>query len=135
MAKEGPCDLCFEVGPVVVPRSRGKSRKIPRARLCRRCDQYRRHILRIYGEHLANHLGTLREQRGVCPICGLVLIPPEIAFDHDHKTGVFRGWLCRTCNSGLGHFRDDVRLLALAQDYLNATGNRKGGEKLVFGEH
>jgi hypothetical protein len=40
-----------------------------------------------------------------CELCGRV---GPVCFDHCHKTGKFRGWLCRGCNSGLGQYGDDV---------------------------
>src|SRR5438309_3940998 len=53
-----------------------------------------------------------------CAICGG---PPNgrgrYHFDHDHKTDKFRGLLCTTCNSGLGHFKDSRDLLVRAVQY------------------
>src|SRR2546430_182762 len=44
-------------------------------------------------------------------------------WDHDHKTGQFRGWLCTRCNSALGHAGESVdRLLQLVQ-YLRRNGS------------
>lgn len=43
--------------------------------------------------------------------------------DHDHVTNLFRGLLCKPCNSTLGHAGDDVaRLLGLVE-YLGAPLN------------
>ena len=37
---------------------------------------------------------------GPCEICGKVY--KTLDYDHDHKTGLHRGWLCRWCNLKLG---------------------------------
>lgn len=57
----------------------------------------------------------LRRQNGVCAICG---DEGTLCIDHDHKTGKVRGLLCRRCNIGLGHFRDDTVALTNAVAYL-----------------
>ena len=44
--------------------------------------------------------------------------------DHDHKTDTFRGWLCNTCNSGLGWLDDDVNNLERALNYLDKHEKR-----------
>lgn len=53
----------------------------------------------------------------VCEICARA---PSAAlhFDHDHTTGLFRGWLCGACNKALGLFRDDPDRLLAAAAYL-----------------
>ena len=43
--------------------------------------------------------------------------------DHDHKTGKIRGLLCRQCNFGLGHFRDNPDSLEKAATYLKEHTN------------
>ncbi len=56
-----------------------------------------------------------------CPICQKVTIPgltSKIVLDHDHDTGKVRGWICDSCNTGLGRFKDDVSLLKSAISYL-----------------
>ena len=42
--------------------------------------------------------------------------------DHDHETGLFRGWLCHQCNRMLGIAKDDVSLLQRAINYLTKSG-------------
>lgn len=39
--------------------------------------------------------------------------------DHDHATGVVRGWLCNNCNIALGHVQDSRDRLQLLIVYLD----------------
>jgi hypothetical protein len=41
----------------------------------------------------------------------------SLAYDHCHKTNRQRGRLCSRCNTGLGFFRDDPRLLLNAMEF------------------
>lgn len=61
----------------------------------------------------------------VCQICGdqekIVRQDGKkasLCIDHCHETGKVRGFLCRSCNTGLGGFRDRVDLLNQAISYL-----------------
>jgi hypothetical protein len=38
--------------------------------------------------------------------------------DHDHDSGEARGWLCGSCNRGLGLFKDNPELLRAAALYV-----------------
>lgn len=75
-----------------------------------------------YGITPEQFSATLAMQGGRCAIC-----PNEISEsvkrsahqDHDHATGRLRGILCRSCNHGLGMFRDSPELLRCAIDYLS----------------
>ncbi len=50
-----------------------------------------------------------------CEVCGS---GERICFDHDHKTGKFRGWICNGCNAALGHARDNTEVLQKLIEYL-----------------
>jgi hypothetical protein len=50
-----------------------------------------------------------------CQLCGGTT---KIAYDHSHKTGEFRGWLCMKCNTALGLVNDDIILLKKMIIYL-----------------
>jgi hypothetical protein len=41
-----------------------------------------------------------------------------MVWDHCHKTGVFRGWICHRCNKVLGLIKDAPELLLLMHSYL-----------------
>jgi len=50
----------------------------------------------------------------VCPICKKSSIPyitANLVIDHDHDTGKAREWICDSCNTGLGRFKDNVELM------------------------
>lgn len=53
---------------------------------------------------------------GNCEICGDHSDP--LYLDHDHTTGLSRGWLCNRCNRGLGAFRDNPDWLRKAAEYV-----------------
>ncbi len=59
-----------------------------------------------------------RDYTEICDICGNKSESRRNAFDHCHKTGVFRGWLCFRCNSTLGKVEDNPDLLVRMADYL-----------------
>ena len=64
-----------------------------------------------------------------CPICGRTgeQILEEGSFngqrgpwtlDHDHKTKKFRDYICQHCNNGLSGFKDKIKTLEKAIEYL-----------------
>lgn len=88
---------------------------------------YRTKIRTKYGITLEEYEERLNKQKYTCAICKTS--DPgdgvrQFSVDHDHATGEVRGLLCRSCNSGLGHFKDNVNFLAVAIDYLKGTAKR-----------
>jgi hypothetical protein len=53
-----------------------------------------------------------------CEICNQNKTGRRLHFDHCHRTGRFRGWLCHHCNTGLGAARDNPEILRRMIDYL-----------------
>ena len=51
--------------------------------------------------------------------CEICRTKNKIVLDHDHKTGKYRGSLCRNCNAGIGLFYDDIATLKNAIKYLS----------------
>lgn len=56
------------------------------------------------------------------PTCNCCGTTPQhydkLQLDHCHETKVFRGWLCRSCNTGIGILGDDLDGLTNALAYL-----------------
>ena len=58
-------------------------------------------------------------QNGVCAICHRPNSDgSRLHVDHRHDTGKVRGLLCRTCNMGIGSFKDDPALMHAAGEYV-----------------
>ena len=70
-----------------------------------------------------------RPRSAACEICG-AQSTKSLHFDHDHRTGEFRGWLCWNCNTVLGKVNDDTELLDKMIVYLS----RSRRPRLVVGK-
>jgi hypothetical protein len=71
-----------------------------------------------------NHIFT-------CPICQkttIVGVTGKQVKDHDHLTGNARAWICDSCNTGLGRFKDDIGFLQVAIDYLKKYSTDSGSQ-------
>lgn len=56
-----------------------------------------------------------------CPICHkrtIAGVTSKVVLDHNHLTGAVRGWVCDSCNTGIGRFKDDVKLIKSAIKFL-----------------
>lgn len=76
---------------------------------------------RVFGITLVQAAQIEVAQGGGCicaPWTGYVGKTRALSTDHDHKTGVIRGRLCKHCNDLLGRVRDDPRYFQLMADYL-----------------
>lgn len=79
------------------------------------------HLKKEFGITPSVYDAMLAAQNGVCAICGTnTPSPHRVNFyvDHCHTTGKIRGLLCGSCNTGLGHFKDNPDLLTTAISYL-----------------
>lgn len=58
-----------------------------------------------------------------CPICQKTTIVgvSKIVLDHNHSTGNVRGWLCESCNTGIGRFDDRIDIIQHAIKWLKST--------------
>ena len=85
----------------------------------------RSRIKGMYGLEWSEYQAMIDGQGGRCKICEQPFVisssysyttSPNV--DHCHATGKVRGILCGYCNRGIGHLKDDVRILERAIKYL-----------------
>lgn len=58
---------------------------------------------------------------GICRICNSET--SKWVLDHCHASSKFRGYICTSCNSGIGLLHDDLDILQRAMDYLRETND------------
>jgi hypothetical protein len=94
-----------------------------------RSEASRRRYLRIkYGMTLDDWQEWFERQGGACAICKR--LEGEVAgglhVDHCHASGVIRGLLCQSCNTSIGHLREDPEVIRAAADYVERHSKVSG---------
>lgn len=58
-----------------------------------------------------------------CEICNTFAkdFKKGLCFDHNHKTGKFRGWICLRCNFAIGLVKEDTDVLKKIIKYLQSN--------------
>lgn len=132
------CYRCCKIKPLH-RFSKHKSRSDGLQAACKDCQKeydstrtnspnYRTKAMRVVGFSRKDYEKAWQEQNGKCAICGNVETDvnqwgiKKLAVDHDHKTGEFRGLLCKICNIKL-HAIEDQYFVEAAKKYL-----RKGAK-------
>ena len=65
-----------------------------------------------------------------CPICrkqSIVGVTAKVVLDHRHSDGASRTFLCDSCNTGLGRFKNGENYLQNALSYVKNYEKTKGG--------
>ena len=85
-----------------------------------------RMLRNLYELTLEEYEALAVQQGRVCAICKSNANGRQsnLDVDHCHKTGVVRGLLCNRCNTGIGQFNDDSKLLLAASEYLTNAEDR-----------
>lgn len=73
---------------------------------------------KAYQQRLERRAG--REKPELCELCDR---DGKIVFDHCHKTGKFRGWICYRCNNALGSVSDQISILMKMIEYLKKNNH------------
>lgn len=79
---------------------------------------YEYRIEKRYGLSMEQYEKMEQEQNRGCAICGQRDEGRRLVVDHCHTTQQVRGLLCNHCNTAIGAFKDDPRLLLKAAKYL-----------------
>lgn len=112
-AQEMKCSKCGESKPL--------ENFYKKEKTCKRCrkDIYRRSkygIGNIEWEEIYNN------QEKKCAICKQQFNKEsEAQVDHNHESGQVRGLLCRSCNLGIGHIKENPVFLLSSCKYLLST--------------
>lgn len=119
------CNRCFVLKSTEdfdVNQTDAKGRKTTRPN-CRECrldiDQRLLTISKINAFKKAHHPSTGALFK--CPICekrGIVDATVKIVLDHDKAEGKIRGYICDSCNTGLGRFKNGKNYLKNAMQYI-----------------
>lgn len=80
---------------------------------------HRKRRLRYDYNTTEEHIQSLLETQDYR--CKLCQSDKKLVIDHCHSSGKVRGMLCLHCNTGLGQFKDNIKTLEKAIDYLNAN--------------
>lgn len=118
------CNICNRLLPVneFAKNQNGKNNRTVRRPSCNDCRKI------IDGQDMSSkdkrEWGKKKPNFEIweCPICKKRTIPgltSKIVLDHDHITGKPRAWICDSCNTGLGRFKDDIGIIENAIKYLN----------------
>jgi hypothetical protein len=111
---------------MITDEARQKNRDAMRAWVLKNPEKAARSSMRSdlkrYGISIEEYEALLLAQNDVCAICKN---PPtgngnnrRLCVDHDHKTGVIRGPLCKMCNTFLGRIKDDPTTIS---SYLSGS--------------
>jgi hypothetical protein len=92
--------------------------------ICKTCFN-----LRKYNISSKDYLYKLKNQNGLCKICGSDNDGKTLCIDHDHNTGIVRDLLCNNCNLAIGLFGDNISNIENSLNYLNYHNNFKRGTK------
>ena len=86
-----------------------------KTRLDNRCKECIRNQTKVRNE-LKKKYGYLKGD--FCSCCGKKPLNKTLVLDHDHMTGEFRGWICESCNHGIGQLGDNIEGVLKAVRYL-----------------
>ena len=107
--------VCIDCGKSK-PLSGFKNDKRGRRNVCKQC---RNHHLAVARKLKRHWLKKGKSIPTTCECCGKT--SDKIVCDHDHETLALRGWICQSCNQGIGLLGDNIFGLENAIRYLKES--------------
>ena len=110
-----------------------KNRVNPITKLCLYVNKKCNDCIKKYNKHKKDIINEIKNSNIIRPIpsktnpyncdnCKKAIVTTKtIQLDHCHKTGKFRGWLCKECNISIGNLGDDINGIIHTIKYLNKT--------------
>lgn len=75
------------------------------------CDDCKKLHVRDLKDYRKRRIQILIEAKYTCEICKGVYTSRNLALDHDHTNGAYRGVLCRNCNGAIGLMYDNTGMV------------------------
>ena len=117
------CNRCHRILPVAkFPKNRKNAKRTITRPSCMECRT--KIDNRRPKSQQAKRMMERKPQIGTpfrCPICekrSIAQVTAKIVADHDHRTGDIRDFICESCNTGLGRFKNGRDCLQNALNYL-----------------
>lgn len=127
------CKQCYSVHYLKKWHQKNKDEKaieVNRRKRNRTKDQEKDIRLKTrYGINLESYNNMYESQKGECKICGKH--EEVLRIDHNHKTHVVRDLLCHSCNTLLGHAKEDISILNKAIEYLKEHSDKFQGNTVA----
>ena len=122
------CNICNRILPTdnFENNQIGKGNRILKRPTCKDCRKT------IDGIHMSSKV--IKEWSAIkpdmeiftCPICHkrfIAGVTCKVVLDHDHNTGKPRAWVCNSCNTAIGQFRDNIEILEDVIRYLKSKND------------
>lgn len=117
------CNVCHKLLPTVrfAKNQNGINNRTIRRPTCEDCR------IDLVGQNMTTAQKKLAQAKKPhlvpfeCPICNkrtIAGVTSKVVLDHDHTTGAPRDWICDSCNTGIGRFKDSVELLQKAIEFI-----------------
>jgi len=117
------CNVCSKLKSTIefARNQNAKHNRIVRRPSCKECRTV------MEGHHISESKRTEWYKRKPhkepfeCPVClkrSIAGVTCRVVLDHNHRTGEVRAWICDSCNTGLGRFKDNPKLLQNVIKYL-----------------